>query len=122
MNQDRTLREIEWLGDSRERLRSFPDQVRQDIGYALHLVQLGETPTSAKPFKGLGSGVYEVVDDYDTNTYRAIYAVKLGEKIYVLHAFQKKSPRGRKTSQRDINLIKRRFKQAQELAKKENIS
>lgn len=72
--------------------------------------------------KGLGSGVYEIVDDHDTNTYRAVYAVKLGRKIYVLHAFQKKSPRGIKTSQRHVNLIKRRLKQAQELAKKESLS
>lgn len=113
---------VEWLGDSRERLRSFPDRVRQDIGYALHLVQLGETPTSAKLFRGVGSGVYEIVDDYDTNTYRAVYAVKIGEAIYILHCFQKKSRRGIKTPQRDINLIKRRFRQAQELAKKERES
>ena len=63
-------------------MRSFPDKVRQDMGYALHLVQLGETPTSVKPSRRLGSGIYEIVDTYKTNTYRAVYAVKLGEKIY----------------------------------------
>jgi phage-related protein len=81
-----------------------------------------EKPRRQQNHLGLGSGVYEIVDDYDTDTYRAVYAVKLGQKIYVLHTFQKKSHRGRKTPQREINLIKRRFKQAQELAKKESLS
>ncbi len=68
----------------------------------------------AKPFKGVGSGVYEIVKRYDTDTYRAVYAVKIGEKVYVLHAFQKKSKRGIKTPQVDIDLIKQRYKDAQE--------
>lgn len=66
----------------------------------------------AKPFKGVGSGVDEIVKRYDTDTYRAVYAVKIREKIYVLHAFQKKSKQGIKTPQADVDLIKQRYQDA----------
>ena len=70
---------------------------------------------AAKPLKGIGSGIFEIRADYRTDTYRAVYAVKIGERIYVLHCFQKKSRRGIKTPKRDIDLIKRRLRIAQEL-------
>lgn len=111
------LRPIVWMGDSRKNIREFPEEVRVSIGYALQLVQAGETPVDAKPFKGIGSGVYEIVKRYDTDTYRAVYAVKIGENIYVLHAFQKKSKRGIKTPQMDIDLIKQRYKDVLEREK-----
>jgi phage-related protein len=76
-------------------------------------------PKDAKPFKGIGSGVFEIALAYETNAYRAVYAVQLGTKIYVLHAFQKKSKSGIKTPQKDVDLIKRRYKEAKELAKRE---
>jgi phage-related protein len=82
-------------------------------------VQAGRTPLSAKPLRGVGSGIFEIVDDYDTNTYRAVYAVKLGHSVYVLHAFQKKSKRGIKTPQKEIDLIKRRLQWAKEMAQQE---
>jgi phage-related protein len=91
--------------------------VQKSVGYALQLVQAGETPMEAKLFKGVESGVYEIVKRYDTNTYRAVYAVKIGEKVYVLHAFQKKSKQGIKTPQADVDLIKQRYKDAQEREK-----
>lgn len=100
------------MGDSLKNIRSFPEEVRASVGYALQLVQAGETPMDAKPFKGVGSGVYEIVKRYDTDTYRAVYAVKIGEKIYVLHAFQKKSKQGIKTPLADVDLIKQRYKDA----------
>lgn len=90
------------------------------MGYALQLVQAGETPLDAKPFKGVGSSVYEIVKRYDTDTYRAVYAVKIGEKIYVLHAFQKKSKKGIKTPQTDVDLIKQRYKDAQALEEQQS--
>lgn len=111
------LRPLIWMGDSRKNIREFPVDVQKSIGYALQLVQAGETPMEAKPFKGVGSGVYEIVKRYDTDTYRAVYAVKIGEKVYVLHAFQKKSKQGIKTPQADIDLIKQRYKDAQEREK-----
>ena len=106
------LRPLIWMGDSRKNIRSFPEEVRASIGFALQLVQAGETPIDAKPFKGVGSGVYEIVKRYDTDTYRAVYAVKIGNNIYVLHAFEKKSKQGIKTPVADVNLIKQRYKDA----------
>jgi phage-related protein len=82
-------------------------------------VQRGVTPPQAKPFKGIGSGVFEIVTRFDTNTYRTVYAVRVGAYVYVLHAFQKKSPTGRKTARKDIELIERRYKEAVQLAKEE---
>ena len=114
------LRPLVWMGDSRKNIRAFPQEVRASVGYALQLVQAGETPLDAKPFKGVGSGVYEIVKRYDTDTYRAVYAVKIAEKIYVLHAFQKKSKKGIKTPQTDVDLIKQRYKDA--LAREEQQS
>jgi phage-related protein len=76
-------------------------------------------PKDAKPYKGVGSGVFEIALAHETNAFRAVYAVQLGKKIYVLHAFQKKSKSGIKTPQKDIDLIKRRYKEAKELAKRE---
>ena len=108
------LRPLIWMGNSRKNIRDFPEQARASVGYALQLVQAGETPVDAKIFKGVGSGVYEIVKRYDTNTYRVVYAVKIGENVYVLHAFQKKSKQGIKTPQADIDLIKQRYKDALE--------
>jgi phage-related protein len=108
------LRPLVWIGNSRKNIREFPEQVRASVGYALQLVQAGETPVDTKIFKGVGSGVYEIVKRYDTDTYRVVYAVKIGENIYVLHAFQKKSKQGIKTPQADIDLIKQRYKDALE--------
>ncbi|MCG6138243.1 MAG: type II toxin-antitoxin system RelE/ParE family toxin [Nostoc sp. LLA-1] len=110
--QEIPLRPLVWIGDSLKNIRSFPEEVRASVGYALQLVQAGETPMDAKPLKGIGSGVFEIVKRYDTDTYRAVYAVKIGGKIYVLHAFQKKSKQGIKTPQVDIDLIKQRYKDA----------
>jgi phage-related protein len=115
-NSEILLRSLVWMGDSLGNIRAFPPEVRTAVGYALQLVQAGETPMSAKPFKGVASGVYEIVKRYDTDTYRAIYAVKIGEKIYILHAFQKKSKQGIKTPQSDVDLIKQRYKDAIERA------
>ena len=113
------LRKVRWVGDSREQLQKFPSQVRKDIGHALYLVQTGQTPPSSKPMKGLESGVFEIVDDYNTNAYRAVYTVKIGRSLYVLYAFQKKSKRGIATPKKEIDQIKRRLRRAKELAKQE---
>jgi phage-related protein len=83
-------------------------------------VQFGGLPKDAKSLKGIGSGVFEIALAYERNAYRAVYAVQLGRKIYVLHAFQKKSKSGIKTPQKDVDLmIRRRYKEAEELAKRE---
>ena len=113
------LRNVRWVGDSREQLQRFPNQVRKDIGHLLYLVQTGQTPPSTKPMRDIESGVFEIVSDYVTNTYRAVYTVKIGRSLYVFHAFQKKSKRGIATPKRDIDLIKRRLRRAKELAEQE---
>jgi phage-related protein len=90
--------------------------VRRTFGVALYAVQLGETPPEAKPLRGFGgSGVLELIDDHDGNTYRAVYTVRFGSKVYVLHAFQKKSKRGVATPRREIELIRDRLKRAERL-------
>ena len=109
------LREAVWIGDSKARLKEFPQPVQKDIGDALFIIQAGSMSPAAKPFKGVGSGVFEIRADYRTDTYRAVYAVKIGERVYVLHCFQKKSKRGIKTPKKEVDLIKRRLKMAQEL-------
>jgi phage-related protein len=77
------------------------------------LAQTGQHPPSAKPLKGLGSGGVELVEDYDKATYRAVYTVRFDDAVYVLHAFKKKSKHRIKTPQSDIDLIKRRLKDAE---------
>jgi phage-related protein len=107
---------IIWVGASLDDLKQFPEDVKDEIGYALYLAQIGKKHPNAKPLKGF-SGVMEIVSDHEGDTYRAVYAVKLGDKIYVLHAFKKKSKRGIKTPKQEIDLIKARLKRAQALAK-----
>ena len=80
------------------------------MGVALFVVQLGGKPMSAKPWKGLGSGVYELIEDHRGDTYRAVYTVRIADSIHVLHAFQKKSKSGIKTPKADVHLIERRLK------------
>ena len=102
-----------WIGSTRKDLKIFPEDVQDVFGYALHLAQMGGKHPDAKPLKGFGSaGVLEVVDSHEGNTYRAVYTVKIGDIVYVLHAFQKKSASGIATRKGDIDLIKQRLKQA----------
>ena len=110
----RTLR---WVGDSKDRLLEFPIQVQHAIGHALGYAQFGVTHPHAKFFRGIASGVFEIVDRFQTNTYRAVYGVQIGDHIYVLHVFQKKSKRGIKTPKQDVDLIKRRYREAVEWEK-----
>jgi phage-related protein len=82
------------------------------VGYALYLAQRGEKHVSAKTLKGLSAGVLEIVSDHRGDTFRAVYTLRLADRVFVLHAFQKKSKHGIATPQTDIELIKRRLKQA----------
>ena len=104
------MKELEWVGSSKKDLMGFPEGVIQEIGYALYLAQTGEHYNKAKPFKGCGSGVYEIATEYDKNAYRSVYIVNLGDTIYILHCFQKKSKRGIKTPKEEIEIIKQRLK------------
>jgi phage-related protein len=109
------LKPVEWIGSSRDDLRSFPDEVREVMGEALYRAQQGDEHPAAKALKGfVGRGVLEIVDYYRGDTYRAIYTVKFANAVYVLHVFQKKSKKGTATPQHEIELIKARLKRAQE--------
>jgi phage-related protein len=105
---------LHWIGSSKRDFLAFPGQVKGDMGYALGLAQLGGMHPHAKPWKGEGSGVFEVVENHDGNTYRALYTVRFEGVIYVLHAFQKKSPSGKRTAMTDTQLISARLRRAQE--------
>jgi len=109
----RPLRPLFWVASSKRDYREFPARVQHALGFELFLAQTGQHPPSAKPLKGFGSGTVELVEDFDGNAYRAVYTVRFNEAVYVLHAFTKKSKRGIKTPQRDIDLIKRRLKDAE---------
>lgn len=89
--------------------------MRKDIGHALYRVQIGEIPPSARMMARKGTGVNEIVDNYDTDTYRVVYPVKIGSNIYGLHIYQKKSRRRISTPKKEIDLIKRRLKRAKEM-------
>jgi phage-related protein len=111
---DSLIKPVEWVGSSYKDFRSFPDDVQDHAGYALHLAQLGGKHEDAKPLKGFGgAGVLEVVSDHAGDTYRAVYTVKFALAVYVLHAFQKKSKTGSKTPAPDMELIERRLKVAE---------
>ena len=103
-----------WIGSAKSDLLEFPEAVKDEIGVALSVAQFGGKHPKAKPWKGEGSGVLEIVEDHRGDTYRAVYTVKFENAAYVLHAFQKKSPKGVKTAQTDVELVSRRLKVASE--------
>lgn len=109
-------RPVNWLGSSYHDLKMMPEDVQDTFGYALDLAQRGKRHYRAKPFKLKGeSGIVELVDDYDGDTYRAIYTVKYEDAVYVIHCFQKKSTIGIKTSMQDVNIIVSRLKKLKEI-------
>ena len=100
------FKSIEFLGDSHEQIREFPDDAKRDVGYQLDRVQHGLQPDDFKPMPTIGKGVEEIRVRDDNSAYRLIYTARLADAIYVLHAFQKKT---QSTSKRDIELAKQRF-------------
>lgn len=104
---------LHWVASAKKDYQSFPPQVQADMGYALGLAQLGAKHPHAKPWKGEGPGVLEMVEDHRGDTYRAIYTVRFASGVYVLHAFQKKSKTGIKTPLDDVRLVAERLKRAQ---------
>ncbi|MGH9777608.1 MAG: type II toxin-antitoxin system RelE/ParE family toxin [Candidatus Acidiferrales bacterium] len=106
------------MGDSLSVVREFPEAVREEIGYALYLAQIGAKHPQAKPLKGIGAGVLEVVSDHRGDTYRAVYTVKLRGRVYVLHVFIKKSKKGIATPKPDLDVVRQRLRRASELHSK----
>ena len=113
MNQFDNIKPLFWVNSAKKDFIAFPAVVIRRVGHALHEAQIGLKPLDAKVLKGLGSGVLEVVTNFDTDTFRTVYTVRFDKAVYVLHAFQKKSKTGIATSLQDIELIKRRLKEAE---------
>jgi phage-related protein len=113
-----SFKPVIWVGSSRKDLHEFPEPVQDHMGYALYVAQQGGRHRDAKPLSGFGgAGVVEVVKDHRGDTFRAVYTVRYAGTVYILHAFQKKSKTGRETPRRDIELIKQRLREAEQIAK-----
>lgn len=112
------IKPLIWVGSSLKDLSDFPEAVKDHVGYALFVAQQGGKHLDAKPLSGFGgAGVVEIVSRHDGDTFRAVYTVRIAEAVYVLHAFQKKSRRGRETPKGDIELIEKRLRDAERIAK-----
>lgn len=112
-NLARKIRPLLWVASSRRDYGLFPPGVQESFGFELFLAQTGQHPPSAKPLKGLGSSVTELVGNFDGDAFRAVYTVQFSEAIYVLHAFKKKSKRGIETPKKDVDLIRHRLRAAE---------
>src|SRR5271165_496335 len=118
MPDEAWLKPVIWLGSSCQQLRRFPTPVQDHMGYALYVAQRGGKHPDAKPLSGFGgAAVVEIVSDYRGDTFRAVYTVRYAKRVFVLHAFQKKSTQGQRTARSDIELIKQRLHEAEEIAK-----
>jgi phage-related protein len=102
------------VGSSKSDFLGFPARVISEMGHALGVAQLGGKYPAAKPWKGEGAGVFELVESFEGNAYRAIYTVRFEGFVYILHAFQKKSPSGIRTAQTDVDLVHERLSRARE--------
>ena len=106
---------VVWIGSAKDDLVTFPEEVVRAIGFALYEAQKGNKHPSAKPLHSFGgAGVLEIVEDHEGDTYRAVYTVRLGGRVYVLHAFQKKSRHGISTPRTEIDRVKARLRKAEQ--------
>jgi len=109
------IKPLHWIGSAKDDLKSLPRDVQKNLGLALMYAQLGGKHPKAKPLKGFGgAGVLEVVENYDTDTYRAVYTVRFADLVFVLHAFQKKAKHGSATPKAEIALVERRLRLAEQ--------
>jgi phage-related protein len=117
----RSLKPVIWVGSSRKDMREFPEPVQDHMGYALYVAQRGGKHRDTKALSGFGgAGVMEVVKDFRSNAFHAVYTLRHSGAVYVLHAFQKKSKTGRETPHRDVELIKQRLREAEQIATETN--
>jgi phage-related protein len=115
---DPPLKPVTWVGTSLKDLREFPAPVQDHMGYALYVAQSGGKHPNAKVLHSFGgAGVLEVIKDHRGDTFRAVYTLKHAGRVFVLHAFQKKSKSGRRTPRKDIELIQQRLREAEQLAR-----
>jgi phage-related protein len=121
MNDPPSLKPVIWIGSSRRDFQALPPPVKSHMGYALYVAQQGGKHRAAKPLKGFGgAGVVEIVTDFDGDTFRAVYTVRLAGAVYVLHALQKKSKAGRATPKMELKLIEQRLREAERIARGEH--
>lgn len=113
----RNTQPIAWAKPSLKDFLKFPDSVKMKVNQALTILAEGYTPDNTKPLTGLGSGVQEIVIPDQTGAYRVVYALKLEDRIWVLHSFKKKSKSGIKTPKKEIDIVKLRIKQIKEKLK-----
>ena len=113
----RITRPISWIKAARKDFEDFPPGAKIEALRALTIVAEGQFPDTAKPLKGFGSGVFELALKVRGNAFRVVYAVQIGEDIWVLHAFQKKSKSGIQTPKFEIDLIAERLKRLKEALK-----
>lgn len=112
------MKPLIWVGSSKDDLVEFSDDIRSSVGYALYLAQKGERSVHSKILQGFGgASVIEIIERDESGTFRVVYTVKMPKAIFVLHAFQKKSKQGIKTPKQEIDLVKKRLKEAQEIYK-----
>ena len=117
---DSSLKPVIWVGSTQRDFRALPEPVKSHMGYALYVAQQGGKHRDAKPLKGFGgAGVVEIVTDFDGDTFRTVYTVRLAGAVYVLHVFQKKSKAGRATPRKEINLVEKRLKEAERIPRGE---
>ena len=111
----RPTRPVSWITPARKAFEAFPQGAREVFLDALTVAAEGGMAAVAKPMKGLGSGVFEIAVPYRGNAFRVVYAVQLGDELWVIHAFQKKSAQGIKTSRHEIELVQDRLKRLKEM-------
>ena len=112
------MKRLLWIGSSKEDLKDFPDEVQDEMGHGLYLAQMGDRHKHAKTLSGLGNAkIIELKENDRSGTYRLVYTVEMAEFIFVLHSFQKKSKTGKETPKQEIDLVKRRLKEAEALYK-----
>ncbi|MGH7899168.1 MAG: type II toxin-antitoxin system RelE/ParE family toxin [Candidatus Binatia bacterium] len=116
MDEQPTPKPVIWIASTKHDLKSLPDEIEYRFGYALWIAQTGRTHPHAKALKGFGdASIIEIIEDWQGNAYRAVYTVRFEDAVYVLHVFQKKSRRGAETPKADIDLIKKRLRDAKEI-------
>jgi phage-related protein len=111
------MRRVSWVKAAFKAFHTFPQAVQTQMQFALEIACAGEKADIAKPMKGFDSGVYEIALPHRGDAYRAVYAVKIEDDLWVVHAFQKKSTQGIKTPQREIEVIRERLKRLKEQAR-----
>lgn len=117
MAETRQTRPVSWVKAALHEFERFPEGARSVCLAALTIAAEGGKADIAKPMQGLGSGVFEIALAYRSDAFRVVYAVQLGQEIWVVHAFRKKSPQGIKTPKHEIDLIKDRLKRLKEMLK-----